>query len=434
MGGKTLWLGLAGLWVLAALVVAAFFVMPDAVLKPTKVDEVEDSTDVSRDEGDPLKSQERFNVLPVETAEEDPADPAKTNTDVTHEIEPPVEPEDPKTTDNGRPDVVIGPTETTNTRSYGDVRVVAGGTLTLPGGEVSIGGNFNNEGTVSANDTTLVFDGSDQTLEGKATAEKIILRGGTKRLKGSFTTTNSGNADPGKAGLYVEAGTTLIIEQGGKWTTPNPYGFQIAGNLVIDGGEFHCRFSNGNGTDRGEESWLEGSTLTIYAGKFVGNGDADFSGASITIHDGSLEINDDIWSTGDSLTMHGGSMRNTTGGGMFAMTGTVQVHDGKLQVYQNSYRSLRVGKETSVYCTGGEISINGRAATGDEGGILLLSSATLPDLTINASTRIHKNTPETAYLSVAGDMQIAKGKRFEAHGYQVINNFVQTPDSGEFVP
>lgn len=432
MSGKTLWLGLAAMWLLAALVVAAFFVMPESASAPTKAADLSDSPDAESDKGDALEDPVHFEVLEPGPAET-PAEPAKKTTDITLEDKKPKPPAE-KRTEDGRPNVVIGPSEGSTTRNYGDVRVVQGGTLTLPSGEVSISGNLSNEGTINAGDSTLIFDGADQTLEGKATAGKIVLRGGTKRLKGTFGTTNTGNADPGKAGLYVEAGTTLIVETGGKWTTPNPYGFQIAGNLVIDGGEFHCRFSNGNGTDRGEESWLDGSTLTIHAGKFVGNGDADFSGATITIHDGALEINDDIWSTGDSLTIHGGSMRNTTGGGMFAMTGTVQVHGGKLQVYQNSYRSLRVGRETSVYCTGGEISINGRAATGDSGGILLYSSATLPDLKINASTRIHKDTPETAYLSVNGDMQIAKGKRFEAHGYQVIANFVQTPESGEFVP
>lgn len=434
MNGKTLWLGLAGLWVLAALVVAALFVMPEDTSAPTKVGDVEDAPEAPPDSGDPLKQTAQLEALQPEWPEETTPEAAKTPTEIEPEDKSQPDKKPETKTNDGRPDVVIGPSDTATPRSYGDVRVVQGGTLTLPAGDVNIGGDVRIDGTLNAADSTLVFDGADQTIEGKAVAGKIILRGGTKRLKGQFGTTNTGNADPGKAGLYVEAGTTLIIETGGKWTTPNPYGFQIAGNLVIDGGEFHCRFSNGNGTDRGEESWLSGSTLTIHSGKFVGNGDADFSGATITIHDGALEINDDIWSTGDALTIHGGSMRNTTGGGMFAMTGTVQVHGGKLQVYQNSYRSLRVGKETSVYCTGGEISINGRAATGNDGGILLYSSATLPNLVINASTRIHKDTPGTAYLSVNGDMQIAKGQKFEAHGYQVISNFVQTPDSGEFVP
>ncbi|MBZ0137402.1 MAG: hypothetical protein K8I27_13630 [Planctomycetes bacterium] len=432
-----LWIGIVALW-LALGAVGAWLVLTPAEAPPTAAKpELALLEDAFPSETAPLR--QTVPELPDDPPAMPPAEP--TVEKHAESIEPPELTEKPEvaeeTTGFARTDLRTekGSAAVTDLNNFRDLEI--GGTLTLGGGEVSISGNvsIDKAGKLDASRATLVFDGADQTLEGELSAKKVILRGGTKRIRaGTWGTNGNQNAEPGKAGLYVEAGTTLIIEAGGKWTTPNPYGFQIAGNLVIDGGEFVCRFSNGNGTDRGEKSWLEGSTLTIYSGKFVGNGDADFSGATITIHDGSLEINDDIWSTGDALTIHGGSMRNTTGGGMFAMTGTVQVHGGKLQVYQNSSRSLRVGKETSLYCTGGEISINGRAATGDSGGILLQSSATLPDLVINASTRIHKDTPETAYLSVNGDMQIAKGQKFEAHGRQVISNFVQTPESGEFVP
>jgi len=427
MRGNSLWLGLAALWICVAMAGTAFLVLPEPEGATVPVSEADVAAELAEAPDDPLA------LSPAPATPEQPEvveDPQPVTPDIPTETEP--EPEQPR--DTSRTSVVIDSSSSSQPASYEDVTVTTGGTLTLATGEVSVSGDFRNDGTVHATATTLVFDGADQTLSGAVTAKKVVLRGGTKRIRGSFGTTHGGDAQPGQAGLYVEAGTTLIIEKDGKWTTPNPYGFQIAGNLVIDGGEFHCRFSNGNGTDRGEESWLPGSTLTINSGRFVGGGDADFSGATINIYDGALEINDDIWNTGDTLNIFGGSMRNTTGGGMFHMTGTVNVRGGKLQVYQNSGRSLRVGKDAAVYCTGGEISINGSNAAGEGSGILLLNSATLPDLVINADTTIHKDSTEGVYLSVSGNMSIAKGRTFNAAGRQVICNFTPGDESGQFIP
>ncbi|MCB9894986.1 MAG: hypothetical protein H6839_11100 [Planctomycetes bacterium] len=436
-----LWTGILALWLIAMAAGVWFAVADDRAPAASKAPVAKPIDQAARADADPLEQQGRHVVLPMDvgpaeqpevaptkSAETEAADKATADAVADKRTEPA----------SSRESALAGEGKTTiaERRQIHNVDVGSGGTVQLPSGEVSIDGDLTiaEGGSLAAAGTTLVLDGENQTLSGTATAGKIIMRGGTKRIRGSFGTTSSANADPGKAQLYVEAGTTLVIEKGGKWNTPNPYGFQIAGDLVIDGGEFNCRFSNGNGTDRGEESWIAGSTLTIYSGKFIGNGDADFSGATITIHDGALEINDDIWNSGDALNMYGGTMRNTTGGGMFYLTGNVNIRDGKLQVYQNYTRSLRFAKDASIYCTGGEISINGSSATSDDGGILLASSATVPNLTINTSTKIHKASAPEAFLSVSGDLNIAKGQRFEAKGFNVIASYLQTDEQGEFIP
>lgn len=431
-----LWIGILALW-LALGAVGAWLVLTPAEAPPMAAKpELAILEDAFPAETAPL--QQPLPELPDDPPAMPPVEP--TVEKHAESIEPPELTEKPETAEEtagfARTDLRTeqGSAAVTELNSFRDLEI--GGTLTLGAGEVSISGNVNIDkaGKLDASRATLVFDGADQTLEGVASAKKIILRGGTKRIRaGTWGTNGNENAEPGKAGLYVEAGTTLIIEQGGKWNTPNPYGFQVAGNLVIDGGEFACRFSNGNGTDRGEKSWLEGSTLTIYSGKFVGNGDADFSGATINIHDGALEINDDIWHSGDALNIYGGYMRNSTRGGMFSLNGAVNVRGGKLQVYQSGGRSLRVAEGASVYCSSGELSINGSPARKGDG-ILLASNATLPDLVINTTTGIHKDSAPSVYLSVAGDLKIAKGQKFEAGGFNVIASYRQTDESGEFVP
>ncbi|MEZ5992741.1 MAG: hypothetical protein R3E76_10355 [Planctomycetota bacterium] len=439
MSAKSIWLGLAGLWVLAMAAGAVFLLVPERQAPDLPASKVETADTGASDLSSPLEagaSSDEVLPTPVEFPEpesETTAEEAEEGTNNDSFVKR-VEDTNPVST---RPDTVVGADKavTESGSALHTVEVAQGGRLTLPSGEVNVDGDWTNLGTVTAAGTTLVFDGADQTISGNTTAKKIILRGGTKRIRsGTLGSNGSGNAEPGDAGLYVEAGTTLIIEEGGKWNTPNPYGFQIAGSLVIDGGEFTCRFSNGNGTDRGEESWLPGSELTIYRGKFIGSGDADFSGATITIHDGALEINDDIWDTGEVLNIYGGTMRNATRGGMFFMTGAVNITGGELQVYQNSSRSLRIHAEASVYCTGGEISINGQAIRTSSGGIMLGSSATVGNLKINTSTRISSDSTEGAYLSVGGDFEIAKGQKFEAAGHQVIAIIPTGEDQGEFIP
>jgi hypothetical protein len=444
MKGKSLWLALAGVWLFAGILAALFVLGPGTTSIPRTSDDLSESADTSPGDSAPLRARLTEHDVPPAPKPEPEPDPAEKvakgsqgkhsggrvegETTTRRSSKPELPPVRPQVS------VGAGQTKTETGAILRDINVGQQGTLKLPQGEVKVDGDLINQGKIEAAKTTLVFDGGDQSIEGNIKAGKVILRGGTKRIrKGTFSTASTGNAQPGKAQLYVEKGATLVIEEGGKWLTPNAYGFQIAGTLVIDGGEFHCRFTNGNGTDRGEESWLPGSELTIYKGKFVGNGDADFSGATITIHDGALEINDDIWSTGDALNIYGGSMRNTTGGGMFYMTGNVNITGGSVQVYQNSSRSLRVHSKASVFCSGGEISINGRASGGG-GGIVLYSSATLNNLKVNTSTQISTNSAAGAFLSIGRDFEIAKGQRFNANGYQVIAAIPSGDNQGEFVP
>jgi hypothetical protein len=317
-----------------------------------------------------------------------------------------------------------------------NITVADEGRLLLPASEVRVTGDLYVESSaeIVAHETTIVFDG-DQILEGNVKAKRVVMRGGVKRIRNrSLQTTETRPAKPGEAQMIVEAGATLIIENGGTWVTPNSHGFQVAGHLVIDGGEFGCTFTNGNGTDHGEKSWLPGSSLTVHAGKFIGRGDADFGPAVVTINGGAIEIEDDIWSTGSVFTMNGGTIRNATRGGMFLLTGTVSLHGGKMTVYQNSLRSLRIHPDAAVFSSGGVVTLNGSPASANDGGVYVGNSATLPDLVINTSTQIHKDSLENGYLSVAGDLTIAKGKVFNAKGFQVISNFVQTSKNGVFVP
>jgi len=309
--------------------------------------------------------------------------------------------------------------------------VSRGGTLSLPAGQVTVRGDVTGSGSViGGKESTLVLEG-DQVIDATLTIGTAVLRGGTKYLRGKAVSQNQfTHAKDGQANLVIEAGTTLVIEKGASWHVTDNYAFQVGGTLVIDGGEFRCAFANQNSDYN--DSWLPGSELSIRDGSYIGSGDQDFSGASITIFGGSLLIDDDIWNSGDNLDIRGGLMRNTTGGGMFSLTGNVRMTGGKLQVYQRGDRGLRFPVESSVYCTGGEVEITGGDVSADKAGIVLRGSPYLNKLTCNSATRIHVDSQALSSLTI-NDLVIAKGKKFLAAGFSVSAPW---PDSegGVFVP
>jgi hypothetical protein len=311
------------------------------------------------------------------------------------------------------------------------VYVAAGGTLSLPAGEVTVRGNLTGPGSVAGGrNSTLILDGN-QEIGASLMVGTAILRGGTKRLTSKAASRNGHtHAAPGQANLIIEPGTTLIIEEGGAWDSSDAYAYQVGGTLILDGGTFQCTFANNS--QQFNDCWLPGSSLIIRRGRFVGSGDHDFSGASITILDGSLEIDDDIWHSGDRLEISGGLMRNSTGGGMFSLTGTVRMTGGRLVAYQSHNRGLFLNPETSVFCTGGDVEIRGSNATHDASGILVYNAPVFSRLVCHASTRIHNASPQGSSLTI-GELVIARGQTFEARGYPV-SAPLPDPDGGRYVP
>jgi hypothetical protein len=302
---------------------------------------------------------------------------------------------------------------------------------TLPRGAYPIGTQHWHADDIHAPDTTLIFDGPNQTVSGKVRAKKVIVRGTTRLVDGAeLSTLNTQVAEPGEAQLVIEAGATLVIGEGAVWTTPNPYGYRVEGALVVDGGVFQCRFANGNGTTRGEDSWAPGSSLTVWSGQFRGSGDHSFAGAELAIHGGAVEIDDDIWSTGESLVMTGGRFRNSPG--MFRVTGSVNIRGGTIQASQSGDRGLRFHKAARVVATGGQIEIRGGAATSARSGIHLGGGTVwLNKVLVTTSTTIHETSDPDAVLSIA-DLFIAPDQRFDARGFQVLTHYMPGPEDGVF--
>ncbi len=325
------------------------------------------------------------------------------------------------------------PPAPTTTLVLPELTVAAGETRTLPAGRVHVSGDVVVRGTLLAGDTILVPDGDDQSLEGKLIATRIDMTRGIKRLRGAFGTHSRKNAKPGEAGLYVRPDATLIIEAGSKWDTRAAYGFQIAGDLVIQGGEFHCRFFNGNGTDRGERSWLPGSTLTVYSGKFIAGGDADFGEAEITIHDGVVQIDDDIWRSGSVLTILGGELRNSSRGGAFVLSGRVDMRDGMINVNQSKWRGRHVLESARVHCSGGTVVIRGQPVTEEGTGIQLHADATFSTLIIETSSKISDSSAPTASLRIDWRLHILPKQTFRANGRHVETTFVSSDETRELV-
>lgn len=436
----SIWLALVPLWGLFAIGAWHFFAAAPKT-PATQVPAIADRTDQpEKNESSPLNPRHEtpdpdprpeapkttHNETPEKRSKELPeksgSEPGKTP------VKPPVQPETAE---------YIVPRETKRKLSpgttLGGLRVEPNSTLELPSGDVTITGDIHIEGKlVRPVDSRVILDGN-VTVTGNAGLSRAIVRNGTTRVRNSVNSGNGENvAKPGESNLYVEKGATLIIEKDGAWSATTAYGYQIAGTLIIDGGTFNCTFANGNGKEH-EDSWLPGSELIINGGRFIGSGDHDFTGASITIHDGSLEVNDDIWGLGDSLVMYGGLLRNTTGGGMFSINGNFNMTGGVVQVHQSSHRSLRILATASVYCSGGEVQILGSAAGGGTGGIGLYGSATFNKAVFRTNSHVAEGSSKEASLMIT-ELNIDKGKRFDAKGFNVNAGFYPSDEQGEFLP
>lgn len=287
-------------------------------------------------------------------------------------------------------------------------------------------------GTVEGADSRLIFDGDNQLIRGDTELTNAVFSGGTKRIQGRLRVgRGSGRARPGEAHFIVEQGTTLVVEQGSHVRADGRHGYQVAGELVLDGGTFSGSFAHGDG-ERWSESWLPGSKLTVNGGRFVGTGDHNFSGAEITMHSGAILINDDIWHSGEKLTMYGGVFRNSTRGGWFWLNGEVNLYGGSLRAYQHRTRGLGIHADANVLATNAIVEIRGRDATSNNSGIHLHGSATFNHMNIRVNTIIHRGSLHTAWLSVAS-MRIWNRKRFEARGHHLAINLA--PNSrGEYIP
>lgn len=312
------------------------------------------------------------------------------------------------------------------------VYLAEGEALKLPAGNVHVSGDWDVSGEVSGADSRLIFDGENQLIRGDTELTNAVFTGGTKRIQGRLRVGRGRpGAKPGDAHFVVEPGTTVVIEDGSRVRSDGRHGYQIGGELIIDGGTFSGSFAHGDG-ERWSESWLKGSKLTVNSGRFVGTGDHNFSGAEITMHGGAILINDDIWHGGDKLTMNGGTFRNSTRGGWFWLNGEVNLYSGVLRAYQHRTRGLGIHADANVLATNCIVDIRGRDATANHSGIRLHGTASFNSMYVRVNTIIHRESSPNAWLSVAA-MRIWNRKRFEARGRHPAVSLAPN-NRGDYVP
>ena len=320
-------------------------------------------------------------------------------------------------------------------RSATEVRVEQGATLTLGKGTLTLSGDLNNAGTLESNGTTLLMNGGDQNIKGGAAFWRARFSGGTKRLTAGsrLATTYNQNSDKNNPVLVIEAGCTLVVEKDSELNVSNAYGLRVEGTLIIDGGVVNCSYTHGHGVENMNATWVKGSQLIIRSGSFVAGGDASFDGASVQLQGGEIRCHDDIWGSGDSLEISGGVMSNDSSGGQFYFTGLVRMSGGRLEINQYEGRGFVVGANCDFWCSAGEIVLGGQDISDAASGIVLGKNVQLPKLTLNVNTRISTTTPEGTVLG-ANTISIAKGKKFNGQGRQVIATIETGENSGTFEP
>jgi hypothetical protein len=186
----------------------------------------------------------------------------------------------------------------------GSLTLDPGAALTVPaGGQLYLSGDFTNNGTLDANDGTVVFNGAGPQFIGGATLtqfDNLIASGGVVSATTAMTVTNvltvtSGTFDPADGSLF----NTVDIGLGGAFTLTAGETIAITGNL----------------TNMGSFAPTEG-TVNL-GGDLDNSGTFVASGGTVNLS-GNLTNTGTFAPTGGTVVFNGGSAQAITGPVSFA--------------------------------------------------------------------------------------------------------------------
>ncbi len=231
----------------------------------------------------------------------------------------------------------------------GDVLVNSGGTLKISkggaGGDISIGGNFTNNGIFSTVFGTVTFNGSTaQTIGGSSSTQFYNL------------TTNNGAGGSVAVTSIISIANNLTITAG--TFTASSTNISISANL-INNGTFTA--NSGTITFQGSPSTISGSSTTTFNNLIVGTGHT-LSGPAILNLTGSFTDNGTFTAgTGSTLNVGGDFINNgtftpSTGTVVFNGTGVQNLTLNTVTTFKNLTISSGVTLTESVAATNATIN------------------------------------------------------------------------------
>jgi hypothetical protein len=281
----------------------------------------------------------------------------------------------------------------------GDIIIGTNGTVLHNTSQaISLGGDWNNAGTYTANQNhaAVTFSGISQTISGATTFNRInINAGSTTTMAGNFSVTGqlsvSGILDPGEAPTYTISGNAkLFVRTGGTlrvkaFTFVSNYNVTGAKNLATPSTiDYAAETVNQTVANNLTYSTLRisGGTIKTLAGNLPGLNATSAAGGNIIVAAGTLDLG--------AFTAD----RSKGGGGTVSVANGAILRIGGTHTFPANYATHSLGVASTVIYSGTSQTVSAEAY----GNLTLTSSA-------GSAT---KTMPTTA-MTVAGNLTSAVG-------------------------
>ena len=285
---------------------------------------------------------------------------------------------------------------------------INGGTVTATGGSTAEGISYGiygntavtiNGGTVNATGGSTTGGSANGTSYGIYTHGSVTIEDGTVNVTG-------GEADEDSYGIYASSFTInggTVVATGGEAANRYSMGVRADGGITINDGvvtatgdtapDFsYGMYTSGNFT-------MNGGTVTAKGGETIGDGWYNFG---IRSHSGSVIITD------GTVTATGGKANGTGeenhSAGIFVRTGSITVSGGTVTATGGESTGSGINYSAGLYA-GGSVTVSGGTATATGGlastgstadaggsyGIIVESTGTTADVTINGNSVVRAN-------------------------------------------
>ena len=335
--------------------------------------------------------------------------------------------------------------DTTNTTNSNSCGIYATGAITIDSGTVTVTGESASAASygICARGAVTIEDGTVTATGGNAVRDSYGIDASSFTINGGTVVATGGEAAVRYSmGVRADGGITIndgVVTATGDTAPDFSYGMFTSGNFTMNGGIVTATSGEAQLTYgiRGGSLTIKSGTLDATSGKTVGDSVGIFAAYDIKIDGGTVtakggETIGDGWYnfgirshsgsviiTDGTVTATGGKANGTGGknhsAGIFVRTGSITVSGGTVTATGGESTGSGINYSAGLYAgvsvtgsggtataTGGLASTGSTADAGGSYGIIVESTGTTADVTINGNSVVRANTTGENETPISG--------------------------------